>query len=147
MKLSSISIVLLLCVGAVGCGPSKSEYVTVDVPVSGTVTLDGQPLAGATVMFNAPSTGASFFGATGEDGVYRLKSAPRGETVCQGAYQVVISKMLKADGTALGPDEQPMIVHATESLPAKYSLGGLDGVLKAEVPEGGGTFDFKLDSK
>ncbi len=145
MKLPSIA--LLLCVGATGCGASKSPSATVDVPVSGKISLDDKPLAGAMVTFHMESSGASFFGTTGDDGVYRLTSVPRGETVCKGPCQVAVSKMLKADGTAPGPNEAPMMAHATESLLPKYSRGGPEGVLKADVPEVGGTFDFKLDSK
>ena len=106
----SVSLCLLSCLLlAAGCGGSiDADYSKLDlVDVSGTVTLDGQPLSGATVAFEAPdrtfSSGVTDAGGnftlmfnteksgclTGQKTV-RIKfvsdsEAPEGETEIEGA--------------------------------------------------------------
>jgi hypothetical protein len=47
----AVSVCVVLLVALAGCpGPSSRPEVEL-VPVDGTVTMDGQPLAGASVMF------------------------------------------------------------------------------------------------
>jgi hypothetical protein len=67
---------LLSVIAVVGCKPHSAAIV----PVSGTVTLDGQPLAGATINFQpitdkttAAQAGVGSFGKTDEQGRYTLQ--------------------------------------------------------------------------
>lgn len=141
------AVMFLLAFAASGCG-AKPAAALVDVPVSGVVTLDGAPLAGAMVYFQSsdPAAFASLAGMTDESGLYRLKTVTPQTSAFSGAYQVSISRMLKPDGSSLGPNEMPANVGATESLPPKYSMIG-QSQLKADVPAEGGTFDFPLTAK
>lgn len=52
-----------------GCGESGPELGT----VSGFVTLDGEPLANASVGFTGVDNGPSCYGKTNAGGVYELK--------------------------------------------------------------------------
>jgi hypothetical protein len=117
----------------------------VDVPVSGVVTLNGQPLAGATVTFDTdePQVRAMLVGVTDAAGKFETKTATTQTTAYEGKYRVTISRMVKPDGSPLGPDEMPADFLAVESLPARYS-NPLETTLDATVPAGGQQFEFKL---
>src|SRR5262245_13252044 len=70
-----VMILAALAVWAAGC--SNQPYKT--APVSGRITLNGQPVAGAAVMFqpvapdNNPNPGPGSTGVTDEQGHYTLK--------------------------------------------------------------------------
>jgi hypothetical protein len=126
-----LPLLAALAVGAVGCG---SDQFT---PVSGTVTLDGQPLRNAGVNFQPvrsegkgnPGPGSAAF--TDENGHYTLKvvgTETRGAVV--GKHKVQITLRQK------GP----------KPLPAKYY--GKNTILEFDVPAGGTeSADFRLTSK
>jgi len=128
-----------------GCGSNTNPAA---VPVSGTVTVNNLPLAGATVTF-IPTDGTPGFGGTGRtnaEGKYTLTGS-RDDTpgVCPGKYKVVISKRLMPDGTEVPADDRtpPFESPARESLPAAYSNMQAP-TLTATVPAQGGTSDFPL---
>lgn len=139
-------ILAIICLLVCGCGKSKGRPKIVQIPVTGTVTLDGKPLADADVLFLPPEGMGGFSGRTSADGSYQLIGVAGGKAVCKGKCSVRISRMLKPDGTAPAPDEPPANVGATESLPEKYSAAA-ETALSADVPDGGGKFDFALTSK
>ncbi|HXT59221.1 MAG TPA: carboxypeptidase-like regulatory domain-containing protein [Pirellulales bacterium] len=125
-----------------GCGRSGVLKI-VELPVTGKVTLDGQPVAGATVTFQSNATLSTFMAVTGPDGVYHLQTADLRAGDCQGPCRVSISRFLKPGGVALGQEEVPFLVGAVESLPPRTAT--LEStMLTADVPAGGGTFDFSL---
>jgi hypothetical protein len=79
----------LLCVIVSGCGGVKP--LTVDV----VVTLDGEPLAGATVLFvpEEGTRGRPAHGLTDIDGSLQLTTPPEEDDgVYPGAYRVVVTK-------------------------------------------------------
>jgi hypothetical protein len=135
---------LFVIAAALSCGCTRSGPVKIsELPVTGKVTLGGQPVAGATVMFQSDITLATFTGVTSEDGSYRLGTAEQRASDCKGACRVSISKFLKPDGSPLGPDEVPFVVGAVESLPQVTSTLETT-TLRVDVPEGGDKFDFAL---
>jgi hypothetical protein len=74
-----VGVAIILCLpGLVGCGSEGAEYV----PVSGVVTLDGKPLAGAGVLFepkrNAEQQARGSSGKTDGSGRFQLEAAKRG---------------------------------------------------------------------
>jgi hypothetical protein len=87
---------------AAGCGEPVNE-------VSGTVRLDGQPLADASVQFHPADDLylGLYYGRTDADGRFVLASRA-GNSVKPGKYVVLISKPVKKDGSAPSPEDDPM---------------------------------------
>jgi hypothetical protein len=136
------TIVLVLALA--GCvGKSDPSHVG----MSGTVTLNGEPLADAQVTF-IPTGDTQGIGAgawTEADGRYQLIDR-RGKPGTQpGTYKVTISKRLMPNGSEVPVDDKkpPIESPARESLPPNYS-DSVKTELQAIVPEQGGTVDFPL---
>jgi hypothetical protein len=125
-----------------GCGSSDEGLGS----VSGTVTLDGQPVSGAVIIFHPKADkGSPSYGGTDENGRYTLSFTKDRAGAMLGDHEVELepSKLSKselADLKAAGqPEPPPPII-----LPKKYkSPGGLT----ATVVKGSNTIDFPLDSK
>jgi hypothetical protein len=120
------------------------------VPVSGTVTLDQEPLSGAMVAF-IPSGNTRGQGATGytdEQGRYELRAADGREGAPAGEYRVIVTKLVMPDGSDFPIDAgiAPMDSPARQILPARYS-DDRQTILTAVVPERGGTADVPLVSE
>jgi len=85
----SIGLALVL---ALGCGPGKKF-----VPVSGKVTLNGKPLANATVSFQpigeagAIEAGVGSVAKTNEQGEFTLKASTGEMGALVGKHRVIIS--------------------------------------------------------
>lgn len=141
---------VLLVSFAVGCGGGRDSSLPDLVPVNGTVTLDGKPLAGAMVTFLpvGATRGRSCYGVTGEDGRYELTESGTNKGSPVGEFSVLVNKWVMPDGSDMPKDSQvsAMEAGAQELLPSQYSLEGTSQ-LKATVPAGGGTIDFALTSK
>jgi hypothetical protein len=131
-----------------GCGPPADPSL---VPVTGTVTVEGQPLANATVTF-IPKDGTPGFGGTGKtdsSGKYTLAgSRDNAPGIPAGEYRVAISKRLMPDGSEVPATDNtpPMMSPARESLPVGYSNPATTQ-LTAAVKPGGGPIDFALKKK
>ncbi len=155
-----IGVVALLALGVLsvlGCGSGPGDLN----PVSGKVTLDGEPLAGATVSFSPVSddSGRPAVGTTNEQGVYELtdmRFSQAGPGVAPGEYQVTISKTSVAeqsypeeDDPNYGdlPDPTGTGSSAVKSLvPEKYGDRSSSG-LTATVESGSNeNVDFELTS-
>lgn len=137
-------VIALLILALTGCGGKGDPS---HVQVSGTVTLNGAPLAGAQVTF-IPINDTRGIGAearTGTDGRYQLIDR-RGKPGTQlGAYKVTVSKRLMPDGSEVAADDKtpPIRSSARESLPPYYSDASRT-TLQVVVPEQGGAIDFPL---
>ncbi|WP_278465393.1 hypothetical protein [Gimesia maris] len=101
--------------------------------VTGTITLDGQPLTQASVTFQ-PQTGAPSVGMTDETGHYELAYNTDTQGAIPGQHAVRISKM----GEPGSPND------TEDQVPAKFNQ---NSKLTAEVKEGENTVNFDLDSK
>lgn len=146
MNVVHLRIAAVVCLAFCGCG-RKAPVVEVEtLPVTGKVTLDDKPLAGAAVVFLIDNPPATFFATTEADGTYALRGRKELVEKLQGTCKVTISRMVKPDGSPLAEGEMPADVQAVEQLPARYSM--LDATeLTADVTPAGGTFDFPLTSK
>jgi len=121
---------LLLCLLplAIGCGRAD------DLPelgqVSGVVTMDGKPVAEASVVF-IPENGRPSNGMTDNDGRYTVYLKPGTAGAIIGTHRVRISQFGEDGDT-------------TERIPAAYNE---QTTLTADVKPGENTFDFALKSK
>ena len=138
-------IVAVVCLVICGCSKKSGPPTVQALPVTGKVTLDGKPLPGADVVFLIPDPPMAFAGTTKDDGSYQLQGVA-GKQPPKGHCKVMISRMLKPDGTLVPPGTPPAMAFATESLPPKYSMAN-STELSADVLEGGGEFNFAMTSK
>jgi len=150
LKLSLHILVIAALFSLTGCGGDGTapELGT----VTGTVTLDGDPLPDATVLFQ-PETGRPSVGITDSDGKYSLKYI-EAEGAKVGKHTVSITT--RRGGGDVGDDpgagvgdgteeaEAPAGKPVPELVPDKYNIRS---ELKVEVVAGSNTHDFKLLSK
>jgi hypothetical protein len=141
-----LSAVLLLA----GCGTAPSAgYDSIELlDVSGTVTLDGQPLPNAVVTFEAED-GQFSYGLTDSSGHYRLQLDSEMDGVRPGTKTVRISttrKILGLNSDEEGgdaPTDEANDEPAGERVPAKFNS---ESTLVADVSPSQTTFDFELQS-
>lgn len=103
MVLSSLCILSL-----VGCSPGKASYDMVSV--EGSVTLDGQAVEGANVVFHSES-GPSAFGTTDSSGHFSLATHDYGEGAAPGSYLVQINSTPETKNAAGKSDSIPNVYH------------------------------------
>jgi hypothetical protein len=128
--------------------------------LSGTVTLDGQPLEQGTIRFmpTAQENASTSTETIITSGAYEI---PASTGLLPGPYQVSISAVEEAKGSTPAPkvrrgpgydpvggtgvEEATADVRMRELIPAKYNI---KSTLKADVTKGGkNVFDFPLMSK
>lgn len=155
LRVASLCIFVSVSIAGCGGGGGKPVPKLADpVPVSGLVTLDGQPLADATIMF-LPELESGFHGATGRtdsSGKYELTTdIGNGKTskgAIPGKYKVTVSKLIKPDGTPVpaGNKEPPMNLGAHESIPFQFSALSQTRLV-FDVAATGGTIDIPVASQ
>ena len=138
-RLSAFSLVTLVVIGALLSGCSGSG--TRPVPVSGTVSLNGQPVAGADVVF-MPQQGQLASGQTDAQGRFQLLTAQLGDGAVPGDYAVGISKKEKIIDPNNPQNPYPMV---RDVLPPRYGTPSSSG-LTAKV-QASGRNDFPFDLK
>ena len=105
--------------------------------VSGTVTLDGEPLADAMVIFTPMTGGRPAAGKTDSKGRYELIFSRDAEGAMLGEHVVEITT---GDEIVNDDDTVEMI---PEVVPAKYNA---NTELRAVIEDGANVFDFPLES-
>ncbi|WP_241676355.1 carboxypeptidase-like regulatory domain-containing protein [Bremerella volcania] len=133
-RLAATALASIALIGLVGCGSGSGV-----APVSGTVTLDGEPLANALVSFYPQEEGKRFStGTTDASGHYELVYTNDQQGAAIGRHTVKITTAtVQGEG---GPAKPPK-----EKLPAKYND---QSELVVEVASGSNSnTDFDLQSK
>ncbi|QDU37985.1 hypothetical protein Mal4_23040 [Maioricimonas rarisocia] len=117
---------LVLALMVTGCSSSPDDAPEL-VEYTGVVTLDGQPLGDAVVMFHPTQPGLNgAAGQTNADGEFSLVTGNR-SGVTPGNYKVTVSRIVTKDGSPVSTDEGMDIEQlrmsgdASESIPDKYS--------------------------
>jgi hypothetical protein len=131
-------VVGIFCLMALsGCSRSNFES-----SVSGTVTLDGQPIGPGFLVF-APAAGDTnpANGAIQTDGSYELKTA-NDAGLNAGKYKVSVTILDQPD---VPPGERSYVV-AKSRIPEKYS-DMTTSSLEFDVQSGSNTIDIRLSSK
>ena len=138
----SVCVALVALVSTLaGCGNAKLGSV------SGKVTLDDQPLAGAQVSFMPVNGGGASFGETDSAGQYSLThtSGSNGATVGNHTVSIVVEDDEEPYDES-GSDEQGRLritKNKVGKVPDRYNE---QTELTAEVKAGENTFDFPLKS-
>ena len=140
MRCVQWAVVGLLPAALLGCGGDGDR-----VRVTGTVTLNGDPLPHALVTFHPDGAtgGLGGSGKTVADGRYTLTPAQGGPGLLPGAYKVVISRPLRPDGSPPDPNRPPIESDARETLPPIYS-DRTATTLTATVSKDAAVHDFAL---
>ena len=137
MKRTAVSLAAMLVMLA-GCGGPKL------LPVSGVVTLDGQPVAEAGVMFLPVEKGQATGGTTDATGKFELATTNR-IGVAPGQYRVTVTKREVA-GRGMFDTTQSKSPKVQWLVPEKYgnvSTSGLEATVSAENRQ----FTFALTSR
>src|SRR5262245_689213 len=143
---------------AFGCSSSTGRAPT--YPVSGTVTMKGQPLAAATVVF-VPADGATQEPATGitdAEGKFKLSTFLADDGAQAGDYRIKVSKFdikkptkeeqdkyvsVEEEQKMQFPDDKPT-PPLKNILPTKYANEASSGFTHT-VTKGKNTVEIKLD--
>lgn len=146
---SSVPCIGILLAAIAGCGQGDSLKVPDLYPVTGKVTLDGDPLVGATLSLlpKDDTAGQVVTGTTAEGGNFSLVYS-NGQPGCPaGQYQVYISKLVMPDGNPIPEGKTAADVGAVDMVPEKYrSMDNIGGSVM--IPVGGKTdLNFELKSK
>lgn len=146
-----------LMVLAVGCSRGDRPVIAT---ASGIVTLDGNPVEGATVTFEPVSGGRPCFGITDMEGRYKITSYEENDGAPVGDHYVSVIKITGPGASAPAGTDNSMSLSdiappgAEESgdpdkgtvylVPRKYINAKTSG-LKITVPDGGSSeLDLKL---
>jgi hypothetical protein len=128
-RLRLAATVFISCTVLVGCSDMKVA------PVSGSVTLDGQPVPKASVTFHPEAGGRPSFGVTDENGKYRLGYSMNEEGAEVGKCRVVVSTALEQGEYGSG--------RAKELIPRRYAN---DEPIIVDVESKSNTIDIALTS-
>ncbi|VTR98424.1 hypothetical protein [Tuwongella immobilis] len=128
------------------CGCGKPPFV----PVTGTVTMNGQPLAQCKVGFFPdgefdPDRSGYGFGITDAQGKYEIQH-PQGEKgIYPGSYKITLVLWVDSKGNVLPFDTKPSEVKGgvKNKLPAKYESPSSTPE-SVVVPSGGTTKDIAV---
>jgi hypothetical protein len=146
MRQVRLSFALFLAASGLAAGCSGSRDDLPREPVSGSVTLDGQPLAEGAIQFTPAGgsegrqTSATVEVANGEF------SIPRADGLVPGSYKVSISAVpVKRDTHVKATIGKKKAAPAKELIPAKYNT---KSTLTEEIKRGGASgLKYALQSK
>jgi len=154
LRFCSVAILAaFLLLGLTGCGGGL-------VSVEGVVTLDGQPLKGATVVFTPIDVkGQSASGLTKSDGTFVLKAANGKSGAAPGEYKVVVSysEVMAAPGGKPDPTRMSDIMREAKKqavkeakskksvVPAKYRNAQTTPFTETVPPKGKIVLELKSE--
>lgn len=128
--------VLAIAPVVAGCGPSEAPTA----PISGVVTLAGEPLTDATVLFYDSVSGAGATCLLDAEGKFSNESVPLGD------YQVTIGP--PPTEHAAGATGMPVIPQLPKKLPKKYTVGFQSGLTaKVDGSAEANQFTFDLQTR
>jgi hypothetical protein len=137
----------------VGCQGGATGQPAV-VPVSGTVTLRGAPVAGADVKFQPKVGTTSSFGVTNDAGRYELTTFQGGDGAPPGEYVVTVLKYAEQQQSGASMDspgydatgKSAVTTPAKNLLPARYAEPSNSGLMAVVKMGSENQFDFELKS-
>lgn len=147
-------LVLGVVAGMAGCSRHYEDALSrqwpARVPAGGTVTFEGRPVEGATVVFVTQSGGRFYnaLGTTDSAGRFRLQTFRPQDGAVPGSHAVMIEKITYTDkpGTGLMPDGRPNVNKEEKShLPARYRSPKTSGLTAEVTAKGTNEFTFALE--
>jgi hypothetical protein len=152
--LAAYCVFQCLLIGFIGCGVKNQLHL---VAVTGTVTIDDEPLPDAVVIFSPEKSTSRHeiaSGKTNQDGVFSLQTERRtGAVVATHGVTVFAPTDSHGEESELERIEnrpqagKPVLpLKPTSRIPMKYAIPGQSG-LSYPVEEGRNDFDIELTSK
>lgn len=132
-----LALLTLLIIGSLsGCSGNNGPKT---VEASGVLTLDGEPIKDAQIVFVALE-GTPAYGSTDANGKFSMKISEESSGAVPGTYPVIVSKTKMEE---LGGGN----VKLEQGLPEKYGNPAKSG-LSVTIPESGSkSIKLELDSK
>ena len=146
-------IVLVAACVATGCfryrEDARSRQWPARVPAGGTVTFEGQPVDGATVVFVTQNGGRFYnaIGVTDSAGRFRLQTFRPQDGPVPGSHRVQIEKLSYTEKPLAvpAPDGLPASTRVEQShLPAKYRSPQPSGLTAEVTAKGPNEFTFEI---
>ena len=158
-KFTSLVFAIAVAFCVAGCGSKNNPPFLKDlVPATGRVTLKGQPLPGATVMFipaASAAAGRDAMGITDASGAYVLSTLVPGvrpdksRGALPGDYTVVISRIAMPDGgrmpEGITEEGEALAKGAKQFVPAPYT-NPATSTLKAKAAGPKAENNFELEA-
>jgi hypothetical protein len=142
---------VMLSIQLLGCGgaPANTEKL---VPVAGTVTLDGKPSEGITLMFSPSDNSATRggWGVTDAQGKFKVTHNAKNQPgLPAGDFTVTYSRFTMADGSPIPAGKPPADVGGIQSLTPVWNDPSKAGPHnKLTIPaEGSPNLELKIDTK
>ena len=132
-----------------GCTASKDRWTKARpevYPTSGIVTLKGEPLEGAMVVFLSPDGKHSAHGRTDDDGKFVLMTFRERDGAVAGTHQVTVTKTEYIEKrTAYDTPGEPSVARIPKQLlPAKLSKPETSGLSAEVTPQGPNFVELEL---
>jgi hypothetical protein len=129
-----VGLALMACLGASGCGDARSDHVD----VSGTVTIDSEPIGSGTITFIAADGATPTGGGVIKDGAYTAQVPPGEKVVLVLGHKIVGQEPLYKDMA-----DSPMRDKMEMITPPGYNAAHLTP-LKASITESQEGLNFEL---
>lgn len=137
-----LPVSLFLLVGPAGCARESRRDGPEMARVTGSITLDGEPLAGAHIRFSPEAKGPAAFGVSDNRGRYELRTYEPGDGAIPGKYGISITKEVTEGGMEfesqaakeayVKENGEPPPRETVNVVPEKYSTKKTSG-LTAEI--------------
>lgn len=131
-----------------GCGGGSGATIEKVVPVSGTLTYKGMPLASHQVLLQPEDGRRPALGVSDASGKFTLGTNDVGDGAPPGRSRVavVFSPQLADTSLTSGPIDDPKLLPKPDvKIPVKYTSAATSG-LTEDIPESGVT-DLRIDLK
>ncbi|QDU35839.1 hypothetical protein Mal4_01210 [Maioricimonas rarisocia] len=143
---------MLLSLAAVGCSGSSGDQWTEGrpetVPVTGVVTLNGEPLEGATVAFEPQGGEHAAYGRTDEEGRFVLTTFEDGDGAVAGGYVVSVRKSeVVTTPNPQDPNGPPLKSEQIDYVPEKYTRSRTSELEALVSADGENEFTFTLEGQ
>lgn len=132
-RLILLFVISLPTLGLLGCSEKSSE-----LKVTGSVTINGEPIDNGTISFVADDGVAATGGGVIKDGTYTAFVTPGAKTV-----MVTGNRKIGEEPEYQGVDDSPMRPIYQTVTPAAYNAAHLS-TLKADISEAQDGLDFQL---
>jgi hypothetical protein len=145
-SLGFVIVMAAVALSASGCAEGTATNL---VPVTGNVTMDGKPLAGASITFvgtgSTPGLGGT--GITDEAGNFEVSHFRAGKGLDAGDYKMLVSKTVLSDGSPIPAGTLSIAELSTRELvPRRYNDLNAS-VLNHTVKGGGDPISLALASR